>query len=745
MFAASNTRRAEAVGAGLCERALPNRALYFILLVLLGSLVYFLSILWEPAPDGLQLGDQEPTSGDLGITAELSCNLKRGTLVLLAPPRHASPPGGVHPFATGIERFCLLLAAVRSFSKCISVGLKCPYDIHILIASDYAMDPTGLDGPYTDSDRAQLVAQGHPSKVIFVEIPMYSGDALEPGVSLHQAKRWSAGEDGATGGRPLGYRSMCRLYSGRLQAMPFLKSYKYYMRMDDDNVIRSVPTSDPFIDMEERRLRYAWRRDEVDHWGVAAMWPLAQEYLQPEYTALNATSEGPGWIKRNMSLKEITYTGGQPYNNFHVSEVALWATKTMRAFWDVANANNLFLKHRLGDANYHAMVIMMLPQNAWQRWPDFPCIHNTNDESSYPTWNRLMEVNCLAGMHNGGCLYDSDAITSPFVHKNESIPKKCYAGLVKSDNKPLEDPRVSVEMQRLFSLRYGHTLSKKRNPCMNGNERCVITFGLYGSSTLYLRGALRNIQLAPVFWPGWRLRFYIDDSVPADFIRQLQTPISEVALVSGVPGKIAGMFWRFFVVSDSSVDRFLVRDTDSSPSSSEAAAITEWILSGRRWHRMFDNPVHYGWPLMGGMFGGRKETPGVGTPAPLSYELVEGLIRSGNVSKYFVSKGGDQDFLQDYIWPHMAENRSDILTHDSCQCLVNNESMLFPTRRLGPNDFVGGLGFDVDNETLAQLITGQLKTEPWLVKPFPSDASASGMGECPIECRPPEHKDWNYC
>ena len=43
-------------------------------------------------------------------------------------------------------------------------------------------------------------------------------------------------------------------------------------------------------------------------------------------------------------------------------------------------------------------------------------------------------------------------------------------------------------------------------------------------------------------------------------MERLTTPTSEVRVVRGVRGHIAGMFWRLFVASDPEVDRFVVRD-----------------------------------------------------------------------------------------------------------------------------------------------------------------------------------------
>lgn len=44
-------------------------------------------------------------------------------------------------------------------------------------------------------------------------------------------------------------------------------------------------------------------------------------------------------------------------------------------------------------------------------------------------------------------------------------------------------------------------------------RRRVISMVLYGSDARYTMGAIRNAQLLPVVFPGWKLRFYVKQTV----------------------------------------------------------------------------------------------------------------------------------------------------------------------------------------------------------------------------------------
>jgi len=53
-------------------------------------------------------------------------------------------------------------------------------------------------------------------------------------------------------------------------------------------------------------------------------------------------------------------------------------------------------------------------------------------------------------------------------------------------------------------------------------------------------------------------------------------------------GSKVGMLWRFTVVADPTVDRFIVRDVDSRLNYRESIAVEEWIQSNKSFHIMRD-------------------------------------------------------------------------------------------------------------------------------------------------------------
>ncbi len=177
----------------------------------------------------------------------------------------------------------------------------------------------------------------------------------------------------------------------------------------------------------------------------------------------------------------------------------------------------------------------------------------------------------------------------------------------------------------------------------------IISFSLWGNHPKYLHGALRNAQLAPDLYPGWTCRFYCDDSVPEKFRGKLTGLGAEVLLKPKPEAFYEGLLWRFEVISDSGVDRFLIRDADSVINIRERVAVDEWLQTDRHFHLMRDYFSHTEL-ILAGMWGG---VTGV-LPSP--DELLRDFsTTTGPTSNY------DQIFLRTMVWPTVKQS---VLIHD---------------------------------------------------------------------------------
>ena len=146
------------------------------------------------------------------------------------------------------------------------------------------------------------------------------------------------------------------------------------------------------------------------------------------------------------------------------------------------------------------------------------------------------------------------------------------------------------------------------------NKR-VISFSLYNDADLYNYGVLLNHELKKSIFKDWTLRVYFDDTVNQSFIDYVSTLEVELFKVETV---IPPMFFRFFPMLDSRVERFISRDLDSVISYRDERMVEEWIKSGKRLHlvhEVYPGHRHY---VMGGMFGFKCDHAARNVPASAS-------------------------------------------------------------------------------------------------------------------------------
>lgn len=185
----------------------------------------------------------------------------------------------------------------------------------------------------------------------------------------------------------------------------------------------------------------------------------------------------------------------------------------------------------------------------------------------------------------------------------------------------------------------------------HADRQNVIAFSLWGKELRYLRGALDNALGAAYLYPGWRVRFYVDESVPSELLACLREHGAEVLMQPASQSLRERLCWRFLVANDPGVGRFLIRDADSVLNVRERVAVDDWLASGHWFHIMRDWWSHTDL-VLAGMWGG---VAGVLPPlTPLLAGYQSGAMETPNV---------DQWFLRDCLWSYLRQSS---LIHDRC-------------------------------------------------------------------------------
>ncbi|TCJ18945.1 tetratricopeptide repeat protein [Parasulfuritortus cantonensis] len=206
----------------------------------------------------------------------------------------------------------------------------------------------------------------------------------------------------------------------------------------------------------------------------------------------------------------------------------------------------------------------------------------------------------------------------------------------------------------------------------------VVAYTLFGAKPLYCETAFINARALAFLLPGWTMRVYCDRSVPEDVRQRLAARGAQVVLCEGPAWDgVDPLMRRFAVMADPTVTRWLVRDADSLISRREAAAVADWLASGRWFHVMRDAYTHTELLLAGliggcgGVFDGRLMAESRDFPARHQYE--RRLV--------------DQHFLRQVVWPTFKQS---LLSHDSWFGFGDARPFpVAPDANLGPDFHVG--------------------------------------------------------
>lgn len=244
---------------------------------------------------------------------------------------------------------------------------------------------------------------------------------------------------------------------------------------------------------------------------------------------------------------------------------------------------------------------------------------------------------------------------SPHRHRASDTWLDGLAELSGLMNKPLEVKRYGHESLSKADAIYKQNVRypfPARGPeplDLDNPQKNIIAFSLYGHHPRYCETLIKNVEVARELYPAWTCRIYLDDSVPQHVWHRLQQP--NVQLVDMSHEKtIMPTLWRFLVMDDSSVERFIVRDADSLLSEREVVAVEAWVASPFWFHHMRDYCSHTEL-LLAGMWGGCH---GV-------FHNIEQQIRDFMTQYSGSARFTDQVFLKTALW---ATVRESLLSHD---------------------------------------------------------------------------------
>jgi hypothetical protein len=189
-------------------------------------------------------------------------------------------------------------------------------------------------------------------------------------------------------------------------------------------------------------------------------------------------------------------------------------------------------------------------------------------------------------------------------------------------------------------------------------SRQLISFSLFGPIPKYNIGAVENMRLARVVYPGWKVRFYCDaEATATDELAAMGAEIVSFVRPARLPAALC-MAWRFLAAADPDVDYAIFRDSDSRLNVREKVAVDAWLQSGRMAHVMRDHPHHVGMPILAGMWGIRGGAL-MDMPRWIAERQQWGPCATNTGLSYSFD---DMILLQEQVWPRIC---NDVLQHTS--------------------------------------------------------------------------------
>ena len=170
----------------------------------------------------------------------------------------------------------------------------------------------------------------------------------------------------------------------------------------------------------------------------------------------------------------------------------------------------------------------------------------------------------------------------------------------------------------------------------------IISYSLWGNDARYTQGALHNANLVASEFEGWTMRVYHNNTVPSEILEELRKNKNvELIPIDDERYSWGGLYWRFYVQDDKTVERYIIRDLDCRLSKNDKACIDEWEESGLPFHLMRTVETH-ATEIMGGLWGCVR--------SQLSIDMIES-INDFHTNLPPENRGPDQTFLKLAVWP----------------------------------------------------------------------------------------------
>lgn len=152
--------------------------------------------------------------------------------------------------------------------------------------------------------------------------------------------------------KTVGYRHMCRFYSGTMYHQEILKGTDYYLRLDNDSFINSPVEYDIFEYMKKNNFVYGYHNILEDNpQVVVGLWEACSVYSQTRKTFK---------LANDIPYPKIYYT------NFEIAKFDWFLSPEYLDFYNFIDMLGGIYHHRWGDAPIKFLGIEMLLEDKFK-------------------------------------------------------------------------------------------------------------------------------------------------------------------------------------------------------------------------------------------------------------------------------------------------------------------------------------------------------------------------------------------
>jgi len=166
----------------------------------------------------------------------------------------------------------------------------------------------------------------------------------------------------------IGFRHMCRFFSGLIFQQHVLKDYDYLWRLDSDSFILGKIDYDIFQFMQENNYTYGYIHILKEHPdAVKGFWDIVKKYIQENNIK-------PTFLN-NFTIDGI-WDRSYYYANFEISKLDFWRSEYFLKYFDYIDKSGGIYKYRWGDTIIHFLAIsMFIPESRIHKFSDISYQH----------------------------------------------------------------------------------------------------------------------------------------------------------------------------------------------------------------------------------------------------------------------------------------------------------------------------------------------------------------------------------